>query len=315
MFKHASKALIVAALSGVLALTGCSKGDSSGASAAGAGAAAGSSGTPAAAASVGDQVKHQIIGIDPGAGLMKQTAQAIKDYGLSDWKLVEGSDAAMTAALDKAIKEKKPIIVTGWTPHWMFAKYEVKYLQDPKGSYGKDEEIHTVVRNGLKEDAPSAYTMLDRFEWTPDDMAVVMSAIVDGKKPEEAAAQWVKDNAAKVDAWVKDLKKEDGKKLKLAYVAWDSEIASTNVVNQVLTQRLGYKVDMLQVEAGPMWAGIADGSADAMVAAWLPTTHKDYFDKFKGKFEDLGANLKGTKLGLVVPAYMNIDSIEDLKTK
>lgn len=61
-----------------------------------------------------------------------------------------------------------------------------------------------------------------------------------------------------------------------------------------------------------MWAGIASGDADAMVAAWLPTTHQDYYAEFKDKLEDLGANLDGTKIGLVVPTYMNIDSIEDL---
>lgn len=297
MYKQTAKKLLtfgLIGLTGIALLAGCGK-ETSG------------------SGSTGSQLKHEIIGIDPGAGLMKQTAQALKDYGLEDWKLVEGSSAAMAAALDKAYKDKKPIIVTGWTPHWMFAKYELKYLADPKGTYGKDEEIHTVVRNGLKTEAPSAYAMLDRFEWTADDMAVVMSAVTDGKKPEEAAAQWVKDNAAKVDAWVKDLPKETGKKLKLAYVAWDSEIASTNVVKAVLEERLGYKADLLQVEAGPMWAGIADGSADAMVAAWLPTTHRDYSDKYQGKLEDLGPNLKGTKLGLVVPSYMTIDSIEDLK--
>ncbi len=263
--------------------------------------------------SIGDQVQHQIIGIDPGAGIMKQAAQVLKDYELKDWKLVEGSGAAMAVALDKAYKDKKPIIVTGWTPHWMFAKYDLKYLEDPKGTFGKDEEIRTIVRKGLKDTLPSAYAVLDRFEWTAEDMAVVMSAIIDGKKPEEAAADWVKNNAAKVDAWTKDLAKEDGKKLTLAYVAWDSEIASTNVVRQVLQERLGMKAEMLQVEAGPMWAGIADGSADAMVAAWLPTTHQDYLDKYKDKVEDLGVNLKGTKLGLVVPSYMEIGSIEDLK--
>ncbi|CAM3955011.1 glycine betaine ABC transporter substrate-binding protein [Cohnella lubricantis] len=295
MFKLSTRALMVVGLAGALALTGCSKGNSN------------------ASGSVGDQVDYEIIGIDPGAGLMKQTKQAMDDYELSDWKLVEGSDAAMAAALDKAYKNEDPIIVTGWTPHWMFAKYKLKYLEDPKGSYGKDEEIHTIVRNGLKDDAPSAYAMLDNFEWTADDMAVVMSAVEDGSKPEDAAAKWVEDNADKVDAWVKDLPKEEGKELTVAYVAWASEIASTNVVKQVLEGRLGYKVEMLQVEAGPMWAGIAGGSADAMVAAWLPTTHQDYFNEYQGKFEDLGANLIGTKLGLVVPEYMDITSIEDLK--
>lgn len=264
---------------------------------------------------IGDQVKYQIIGIDPGAGLMKSTDQAMKEYDLKDWKLIEGSGTAMAAALDKAIKEKKPIIVTGWTPHWMFAKYDLKYLQDPKGVYGGDEQIHTIARKGLQSEQPSAYQMLDRFEWTPDDMAKVMSAIQEGKKPEEAAAQWVKENESKVNEWVKDVPKADGKKLKLAYVAWDSEIASTNVVKNVLETKLGFKVELLQVEAGPMWAGISGGDADAIVAAWLPTTHKDYYEKYKGKFDDLGPNLNGTKIGLVVPKYVTINSIEDLNKK
>lgn len=290
---------LIAGLAGVIGMSimaGCSKDDAGGSD-----------------KTIGEQVQYEIIGIDPGAGLMKQAAQALEDYELTGWRLVEGSGAAMAAALDKAYKDQKPIIVTGWTPHWKFAKYDLKYLEDPKGTFGEDEEIRTIVRQGLKDSHPSAYAMLERFEWTPEDMAVVMSDIIDGKKPEEAAADWVNGNSDKVEAWINDLAKEDGKKLTLAYVAWDSEIASTNVVAEVLKQQLGYQVEMLQVEAGPMWAGVADGSADAMVAAWLPTTHQDYMDKYQDKLEDLGVNLKGTKLGLVVPAYMDIASIEDLK--
>lgn len=296
--KNMWKTLTILGIAGSLLLTGCAKEAS----------------TPPAASTgfTGDQVKHEIIGIDPGAGIMQSTEKALQEYGLKDWKLVEGSGAAMAAALDKAYKEKKPIIITGWTPHWMFAKYELKYLKDPKGIYGGDEQIHTIARKGLKTDHPAAYGLLDNFEWTPEDMAKIMVAIQEGKKPEEAAAAWLKDNSSKADGWVKDLAKVDGKKLKLAYVAWDSEIASTNVVKLVLENRLGYKVEMLQVEAGPMWAGISNGDADAIVAAWLPTTHKDYYEKYKGKFEDLGPNLNGTKIGLVVPAYMQIESIEDL---
>ncbi|NJP58741.1 glycine/betaine ABC transporter, partial [Salmonella enterica subsp. enterica serovar Typhimurium] len=147
---------------------------------------------------VGDSVDYKIIGIDPGAGLMKASAKAIKDYGLDDWTLVEGSSAAMTAALKKAYDKKEPIIVTGWTPHWMFAKFDLKYLEDPKGSFGKDETIHTITRNGLKEDLPEAYKVIDQIHWTPDDMGVVMNNIEEGDNPEDAAAKWVKDNADKV---------------------------------------------------------------------------------------------------------------------
>lgn len=263
--------------------------------------------------SVGAQVDHKIIGIDPGAGLMKATEKAMKDYDLKDWELVEGSSAAMTAALTQAYKDKKPIIVTGWTPHWMFSKFEMKYLEDPKGTFGKDEQIHTIVRKGLKEEHPSAYAFLDKFSWTPADMEKVMLDIQGGKKPEEAAAEWVKNNEATVNKWVEGIQPAEGKKLTLAYVAWDSEIASTNVVKTVLEQKLQYKVELSQVEAGPMFVGVSNGDVDGMVAAWLPTTHADYMEKLGKDVEDLGPNLQGTKLGLAVPAYMEINSIEDLK--
>jgi glycine betaine/proline transport system substrate-binding protein len=269
----------------------------------------------ATGSSVGDQVGYSIIGIDPGSGLMNAADKALKAYDLTSWKLIEGSSTAMTIALDRAYKESKPIIVTGWTPHWMFAKYELKYLADPKNIFGGDEEIHTIVRLHLQADQPAAYQFLDRFQWKPADMEQVMANIQEGHKPEEAASQWVEANPDKVNAWISGIPKVGGKKLKLAYVAWDSEISSTNVVKYVLENKLGYQVDMLQVEAGPMWAGIASGDADAMVAGWLPTTHQDYYEKFQGKFEDLGPNLVGTKLGLVVPAYMSVTSIEDLAVK
>lgn len=269
--------------------------------------------TEVAGGNVGEQVDHKIIGIDPGAGLMKAAENAMKEYGLDDWELVEGSSAAMTAALTQAYKEKKPIIVTGWTPHWMFSKFEMKYLDDPKGVFGKDEQIHTIVRKGLKEDQPSAYAFLDKFEWKASDMEKVMLDIADGKKPEEAAADWVKNNEDTVNKWVEGIQPAPGKKLTLAYVAWDSEIASTNVVKTVLEQKLQYQVELSQVEAGPMWIGVSNGDVDGMVAAWLPTTHADYYKKLGSTVEDLGPNLEGTKLGLAVPTYMNINSIEDLK--
>ncbi|MFD7524310.1 glycine betaine ABC transporter substrate-binding protein [Paenibacillus chitinolyticus] len=156
-------------------------------------------------ADVSASLNNQIIGIEPGAGIMMSTEKAVADYGLSGYKLVESSSAAMAQELQKAYKEQKLIVVTGWTPHWMFAKMELKYLADPKGVYGGEEEIHTLARKGLKEDQPNAYKFLDQFEWTPDDMAKVMVAIQEGKSPEDAAKEWADANADKVNAWIKGI--------------------------------------------------------------------------------------------------------------
>ncbi|MBU8880682.1 ABC transporter permease subunit [Bacillus sp. FJAT-29790] len=262
--------------------------------------------------SIGAQIDYKIIGIEPGAGIMKLTNKAIEDYKLPNWHLVEGSSAAMVAELKKAYDKQKPIIITGWSPHWMFATYDLKYLEDPNKSFGGAEDIHTIVRKGLEQDAPGAYTILDQFFWETKDMEDVMVNVTKGMDPSEAAEKWIDANPDKVAKWTNGAKASNGERISLVYVAWDTEIASTNVIGKVLEQQ-GYNVTLSQVEVGPMFAGIANGSADAMVSAWLPGTHLEYYKTYKDKFIDLGPNLHGTKNGLVVPKYVDINSIEDLK--
>ena len=276
-------------------------------------AACGGEQTGSSSDSVGEQVDYKIVGIDPGAGLMNLTINdVLPEYELDEWEVVEGSSAAMAAALKKAYDKEEPIIVTGWSPHWKFASYDLKYLEDPKGIYGGAEDVNTIVRQGLKEDHADAYKLLDQFNWEPEHIETVMNLIQEGNEPADAAAQWVSENGDLVSTWTEGVNEVDGEELKILYVAWDDVIASSYVVENVL-ESVGYEVELVQVDAGPMWAGVSSGSGDAMVGAWLPTTHADYYAEYEGKFEDLGPNLTGTKLGLVVPAYMDIDSIEDLK--
>ena len=263
---------------------------------------------------IGAQTDYKIIGIEPGAGIMKLTHTAIEEYGLKDWKLIEGSSAAMVAELKKAINNKKPIIVTGWSPHWMFSSFDLKYLDDPKGSFGGEEHINTIVRKGLEQDAPGASKILDQFHWETSDIEAVMVDVADGMDAREAAKKWIDANPDKVAQWTNGAEQGKGEKINLVYVAWDTEIASTNVIGKVLEQN-GYDVTLSQVEVGPMFAGIANGSADATVAAWLPGTHIEYYNTYKNDLVDLGPNLNGTKNGLVVPSYVDINSIEDLMKK
>ncbi len=150
-----------------------------------------------------EQFDKRIIGIDPGAGLMAKTEQAIKEYALNKFKLVEGSGATMAAALKDAIRQKSWIVVTGWTPHWKFSRWKLKYLEDPKGVYGGKEYIHTIVRIGLKEDMPEVYHILDNFHWTPADMEKIMVWNEEkGADPYDNAQKWVNENPEKVKAWL-----------------------------------------------------------------------------------------------------------------
>ncbi len=151
--------------------------------------------------SVKDKFKGQIIGIDPGAGIMQASTQALTDYAL-DYELVEGSEGTMIMSLKEAIDNEEWVAVTGWSPHWKFASWDLKYLEDPKNVYGEEETINTIVRLGLKEDMPDAYELFDNFAWSPEDLAGAMGMAEEMGDPVAAAKQWVEENQDLVQSWL-----------------------------------------------------------------------------------------------------------------
>jgi glycine betaine/proline transport system substrate-binding protein len=149
-----------------------------------------------------DSFKKKITGIDAGSGVMIKTDQAIKDYGLDGYKLQASSGAGMIAELTRAYSKEQSIAVTGWVPHWMFAKWKLRFLEDPKGVYGAAETVDSVGSKELATKAPEVVEFLKKFQWaSKDEIGEVMLAIQDGAKPDEAAKAWVAKHPDRVKEW------------------------------------------------------------------------------------------------------------------
>jgi len=149
-----------------------------------------------------DSFKHKIVGIDAGSGVMLKTDQAIKDYALDGYKLQASSGAAMTAELGRAYAKQQSIAVTGWVPHWMFAKWKLKFLEDPKGVYGAAETVNSIGSKELATKAPEVAEFLKNFHWqSKDEIGEVMLAIQEGAKPDAAAKDWVAKHPERVKEW------------------------------------------------------------------------------------------------------------------
>ncbi|MFZ4453536.1 glycine betaine ABC transporter substrate-binding protein [Salibacterium aidingense] len=264
------------------------------------------------AAGVGEEVDYTITGIEPGAGITESTENAISEYdSLSGWEQNTASTAAMLSELRTRYENEEPIIITGWNPHYKFAQWDLKYLEDPQNVYGDAEEIRTIARQGLEEDMPGAYTILDRFNWTLEDSESFLLEAQEMEIP-EVAQQWVDSNQDKVDEWIDGVESVDGKSIELALTPWDSERASSEVVKLALEQK-GYEVTLTPVDPSVVFEAVASGDADGSTAPWMPKTHASFYEEHEENFEDLGPNLEGAKTGLAVPTYMDIDSIEDLE--
>ncbi len=151
-----------------------------------------------------DMFKNRIIGIDPEAGIMKMAKEAVQVYGLNRYRLVEGSEVSMLAELSHAIRHQRPVVVTAWTPHWIFARWELKFLEDPEKVFGDKGHINTIARKGLQKDLPEVYRFLDRFYWKPEQMGQLMlwNQQDRGIFPYENALRWIKANPETVSKWL-----------------------------------------------------------------------------------------------------------------
>src|SRR5699024_3822343 len=97
----------------------------------------------------------RIQGIDPGAGIMQLSNKTLDAYDLGDdYRLISASGAAMTAVLKRAIDNEEWVVVTGWSPHWMHGKWDLRFLDDPEKTLGEPQHIDVLARQGFTEAYP-----------------------------------------------------------------------------------------------------------------------------------------------------------------
>lgn len=147
-----------------------------------------------------DKFGGKIIGIEPGAGLMRETGDAIDAYGLK-LQLVEGSTAAMTAALKSAVERKEPIAVTLWEPSWMVQKFDVKFLKDPKHAFPPPQSYYWIGQKGFSEANPEAREIIASVFVPKEDITAINAAVNDGKTMDQAIADWIAAHADLIGRW------------------------------------------------------------------------------------------------------------------
>lgn len=150
---------------------------------------------------VREKLDGTITGIDPGAGLTRLSRQAIEEYGLDGYELQISSGAGMTAALQRAVRRDEWIVVTGWSPHWKFGAYELRYLDDPKGVLGSYERVHAVARMGFYQEDVEVASFLSRMQIPIDDLQAAMYEAQETSY-EDAVSNYIAANEARINYWV-----------------------------------------------------------------------------------------------------------------
>jgi len=148
-----------------------------------------------------DRFDGTITGIDPGAGLTQLSEEALETYELDGYTLQTSSGAGMTAALDRAVNREEWIVVTGWSPHWKFGAYDLRYLEDPEGALGGPERVHALARKQFHADHPEVADFLSRMHLPIDQLQNYMFQARETSY-EEAVDAYIEENGERIEYWV-----------------------------------------------------------------------------------------------------------------
>lgn len=150
---------------------------------------------------------HPIVGIDAGAGVMQKAQAAISKYAPGK-TLLTLSEEKMVEQLGDSIQRRKDIVVTGWEPHWIFARYNVRFLDDPDNIFGQKENIYTIATKNLEEEHPNAVRFFERMQLTENQLNSLVYEIRVSENPVDGVKKWMEQNEFVVNQWMKNLTKE-----------------------------------------------------------------------------------------------------------
>ncbi|KAB2663976.1 choline ABC transporter substrate-binding protein [Brucella tritici] len=155
-----------------------------------------------------DKFGKEIYGIEPGAPANQNIQKIIEDqkFKLDGWKLVESSEQAMLAQVDRKNKDKAWVVFLAWAPHPMNNKLKIEYLAGGDNYFGPNfggAEVYTLGRTGWAAQCPNAATFFKNLTFTVDIENELMGKILDeGAEGPAAAKEWLKAHPDQIDKWL-----------------------------------------------------------------------------------------------------------------
>ena len=169
-----------------------------------------------------DVFNNEFLGGDPS--YVQKDKELIKALGLNLKHVTAGAEPAQVARWSQAYKQKKPVLFYWYTPQYLNQEYDLAEVKlPPRTDANKDCKddakeggdpnqykceydvtiINKLFSKKFADSGSPAYDMLKKMKLTNEDQELVAKAIAGDKQdPEEAGADWVKDNRDKVDQWL-----------------------------------------------------------------------------------------------------------------
>ncbi|MET2826446.1 choline ABC transporter substrate-binding protein [Mesorhizobium shangrilense] len=161
-----------------------------------------------------DKFGGKIYGIEPGTNKPLLDMVAADRHGLKPWEIVESSEAAMLAQVQRSIPKKDWIVFLGWQPHPMNTHFDMTYLTGGDVEFGPNfggATVRTIVRRDYPANCPNLTRLLSNIAFDIDYENAGMDMIMNqGKTADEAARAMMAGHPQMLQKWLDGVTTFDG---------------------------------------------------------------------------------------------------------
>lgn len=154
---------------------------------------------------------------------LKHDQERVDALGMDFVVVNAGSASALWAELESASKRRAPIVLFNWTPNFIEAVYDGKFIEfpeygdgckdDPSWGPNKDKThdcgnppdgyLKKAAWDGMESKWPGAYRILEKISFTNPQIAKMAALVdIDELEPEEAADAWLDENERVWESWL-----------------------------------------------------------------------------------------------------------------
>ncbi|QYX55266.1 ABC transporter substrate-binding protein [Roseovarius sp. SCSIO 43702] len=172
-----------------------------------------------ATAETGDKGRY----LDGPVDWLKHGKERVEALDMDFVVINAGSAAALWAEIGAAEADKKPVVVFNWTPNFAEAVWPGEFVEFPEWEDGCDTDpsvgpnpdalydcgnpangyLKKAAWEGMEEKWPTAYCILENISFTNPQIAQMAKLVdTDDLEPEEAASEWLDNNADVWEPWV-----------------------------------------------------------------------------------------------------------------
>lgn len=149
---------------------------------------------------------NQVVGHFEGSATMLLTGAAIEAYGV-DMRLTASSVAAMVGTVDPKISSDSPVAWVCWRPDSWWARWDMRFLEDPLGAFPPPDGAFTAVRDGFEDEAgmATAHCYFSNVRLSADEQSeLILLAEDPGRTSHDVVREWVENNGDRVASWFAD---------------------------------------------------------------------------------------------------------------